>query len=130
MYDILKTLLALTLFYSHSIVHPIAKRILRVSKMANCRCGMETTKLTSWTDRNPGRQFLNCSRCGFVRRVDPPMCAKVLVVIPGLIRSMNRLEERVAIASAELWNYQLMLFCSWMFFFGFILTSKVVEGSG
>ncbi|CAI9268874.1 unnamed protein product [Lactuca saligna] len=112
MFDILKTLLAPTLFYSHATVHPIAKRIMRESKMVICRCGMETTKLTSWTDRNPGRQFLNCSRCGFVRWVDPPMCARELMVIPGLIRSMNRLEERVVIASAELWNYQLMLFCS------------------
>ena len=52
------------------------------------------------------------------------MCARALVVIPGLIRSMNRLEERVAIVTAELWNYQLMLFCSWVFFFGIILISK------
>ncbi|CAI9274580.1 unnamed protein product [Lactuca saligna] len=125
---ILKTLLAPTFFYSHSTVHPIAKRFLRVSKMAICRCGMETTKLTSWTDRNPGRQFLNCSICGFVRWVDPPMCARALVVNPGLIRSMNRLEERVAIASAELWNYRLILFYSWMCFL-FFLTSKDLDGN-
>lgn len=46
-------------------------------KMVICRCGRETMKVTSWTDRNPCKQFWSCSRfgsrCGFLVWVDPPI---------------------------------------------------------
>ncbi|GJU78507.1 hypothetical protein Tco_1275577 [Tanacetum coccineum] len=55
---------------------------------------------TSWTDYNPGRRFYCCSRrgtnYGIVDWYDPPMCARSVQIIPGLLRNMNGLQARVA----------------------------------
>uniref|UniRef100_A0A8R7QXY0 GRF-type domain-containing protein n=1 Tax=Triticum urartu TaxID=4572 RepID=A0A8R7QXY0_TRIUA len=40
----------------------------------NCYCSRKASLLTSWTDANPGRRYLCCSRamrCGFWRWFDP-----------------------------------------------------------
>ena len=79
--------------------------------MVVCRCGSPAIKLTSWTVRNPGRQFWRCSRsgtnCGFIGWVDPPMCPRAIVGIPGLLRAMNRLE-------IEVWKMKMLLLVSWI----------------
>ncbi|CAI9283648.1 unnamed protein product [Lactuca saligna] len=53
---------------------------------------------TSWTPLNPGRRFYDFPTkdfvCGFIRWVDPPMCARSKTIIPGLLRNINTLEER------------------------------------
>ena len=69
----------------HLLQYPIASHSERVT----CRCENEATNITSWRDRNPRRQFWNCTRCGFLRWPGPPMCARTLVVIPSLISSMK-----------------------------------------
>ncbi|CAI9271094.1 unnamed protein product [Lactuca saligna] len=46
----------------HPLRHPVASN----SKMVTCGCGNEAMEITSWTNQNPGRQFWNCTRCGFL----------------------------------------------------------------
>ncbi|GKD30889.1 hypothetical protein Tco_1529032 [Tanacetum coccineum] len=61
----------------------------------NCFCGNPTIVRTSWTDTNPGRRFRCCSSssCPIFSWVDPPMCARAVAIIPGLLRSRNALES-------------------------------------
>ncbi|KAK1411340.1 hypothetical protein QVD17_37888 [Tagetes erecta] len=55
-----------------------------------CSCGSASFVRTSLTPANPGRRFHCCiKKCGFVSWNDPPMCSRSVVVIPGLLRSMN-----------------------------------------
>ncbi|PWA61190.1 zinc finger, GRF-type [Artemisia annua] len=60
-----------------------------------CDCGKQATIKTSWTNRNPGRRFYCCPSCGFIGWTDPPMCCRAVVVIPGLLRARNELEEEL-----------------------------------
>ncbi|PWA56021.1 zinc finger, GRF-type [Artemisia annua] len=60
-----------------------------------CDCGKQATIKTSWTNRNPGRRFYCCPSCGFIGWMDPPMCCRAVVVIPGLLRARNELEEEL-----------------------------------
>nr|KAJ0228174.1 hypothetical protein LSAT_V11C100031460 [Lactuca sativa] len=80
-------------FVSHLLL------LLRDSKMVLCFCGNVVVVRTSWTSRNPGHRFYTCpkmgSRCGFLGWVDPPMCQRSTVIIPGLLRTMNRYEVEV-----------------------------------
>ena len=99
---------------------PEVRRYPKPKKMVSCHCGRLATMLTSWTPHNPGRRFWRCygngPHCGFVGWVDPPMCHRALMVIPGLLRSMNRLEERARVAEALLWKTKWLLVLSWIFF--------------
>ncbi|PWA46012.1 zinc finger, GRF-type [Artemisia annua] len=58
-----------------------------------CECGKTATIKTSWTNRNSGRRFYYCPACGFIGWIDPPMCYRVVDVIPGILRARNELEE-------------------------------------
>ncbi|KAH7841216.1 hypothetical protein Vadar_027176 [Vaccinium darrowii] len=64
-------------------------------------CGRPGNLTTSWTVSNPCRRFIGCQlygkdgACGYFMWVDPPMCARSRVVIPGLLRSLRRLEAEV-----------------------------------
>lgn len=56
----------------------------------SCFCGNPAVVRTSWTNINPGRRFQACSQvpgCGFFVWVDPPMCARAIAIIPGLLRT-------------------------------------------
>lgn len=55
-----------------------------------CRCKQLLSSTTSWTNANPGRRFVSCSKCGFFDWVDPPMCERARAIIPGLLRKLNR----------------------------------------
>ena len=44
---------------------------------------------------------------GFIGWVDPPMCPRAIVVIPSLLRAMNRLE-------IEVWKMKMLLLVSWI----------------
>ncbi|GKG55980.1 hypothetical protein Tco_0574874, partial [Tanacetum coccineum] len=60
-------------------------------------CGLPAVTRTSWTDANPGHKFLGCPQIEGQRNIyfgwlDPPMCQRALIIIPGLLRSRNRLE--------------------------------------
>ncbi|XP_058194354.1 uncharacterized protein LOC131311052 [Rhododendron vialii] len=80
--------------------HPKGEKKHKEEEMEGqfCYCGKVGKTTTSWTDSNPGRRFIGCERygkdgaCGFFVWVDPPMCARSRVVIPGLLRSIGRLE--------------------------------------
>ena len=49
---------------------------------------------TAWTSNNAGRRFRTCPdrMCRFFAWIDPPMCERAKIVIPGLIRRINNLE--------------------------------------
>ncbi|KAH7843811.1 hypothetical protein Vadar_021024 [Vaccinium darrowii] len=65
-----------------------------------CFCGRLGKISCSWIAANLGRRFVGCERygkrgaCGYFMWVDTPMCARARVVIPGLIRSIGRLEAQ------------------------------------
>ncbi|GKE03308.1 zinc finger, GRF-type containing protein [Tanacetum coccineum] len=61
------------------------------------RCGAPSIVRTSWTNTNPGRRFYCCSvRCGIIDWYDPEMCPRSVMIIPGLLRSMNALQATVS----------------------------------
>nr|KAJ0192462.1 hypothetical protein LSAT_V11C800402040 [Lactuca sativa] len=95
--------------------------LLRDSKMVLCFCGNVAVVRTSWTSRNPGRRFYACpkmgSRCGFLGWFDPPMCQRSTVIIPGLLRTMNRYEVEVG-------QLKMCLLASWVLFMLFVLFWK------
>nr|KAJ0202388.1 hypothetical protein LSAT_V11C600312330 [Lactuca sativa] len=65
--------------------------------MVMCFCGKWAIVRTSWTVNNPGRRFWGCpdpnSSCGFIGWYDEPMCARSKVIIPGLLRTINKLPK-------------------------------------
>ncbi|PWA95313.1 zinc finger, GRF-type [Artemisia annua] len=58
--------------------------------MVQCWCGQTAVVRTSWTNRNPGRRFYGC--CDFIDWYDPPMCARSVSIIPGLLRARNAIQ--------------------------------------
>ncbi|PWA74705.1 zinc finger, GRF-type [Artemisia annua] len=89
-----------------------------------CDCGKQTTIKTSWTNRNPGRRFYCCPSCGFIGWTDPPMCCRAVVVIHGLLRARNELEEELKEQlrlmrekDQQLKKLNKFLIFSWVFFF-------------
>ncbi|GJX13157.1 zinc finger, GRF-type containing protein [Tanacetum coccineum] len=65
--------------------------------MALCFSGLPAVTRTSWTDANPGRRFLGCpliegQRCIYFGWLDPPICQRAMLIIPGLLRARNRME--------------------------------------
>ncbi|GJR59207.1 hypothetical protein Tco_1501369 [Tanacetum coccineum] len=56
---------------------------------------------TSWTNCNLGRRFYACptygEKCPFLGWVDPPMCPRVVDIIPSLLRNRNQLEDMLDI---------------------------------
>ncbi|KAH7858504.1 hypothetical protein Vadar_024703 [Vaccinium darrowii] len=66
-----------------------------------CFCGRVEKINCSWTTSNPGRRFIGCEHygkpgaCGYFMWVDTSMCDRARVVIPGLLRSIRRLEAQV-----------------------------------
>ena len=59
-----------------------------------CGCGALAEQHTAWTTANAGRRFVACPyrRCRFFSWVDPPLCDRARVIIPGLVRRINALE--------------------------------------
>ncbi|GJY65347.1 zinc finger, GRF-type containing protein [Tanacetum coccineum] len=93
--------------------------------MVDCFCQRPAVNRTSWTQNHPGRRFWACSRivtdCGFFRWIDPPMCARSVQIIPGLLRSMNDHQERVNAMAAANARLKICLVCSWMLFLLFLM---------
>ncbi|KAM7511120.1 hypothetical protein LguiB_009995 [Lonicera macranthoides] len=88
-----------------------------------CFCGYPSILKTSWTDSNPGRRFLGCSRfgsqhgCGFFLWIDPPMCARSLQIISGLLRRTSNLQDMIErVKRREKWPWVLLCF-SWVIIF-------------
>ncbi|WOG86373.1 hypothetical protein DCAR_0205576 [Daucus carota subsp. sativus] len=70
-----------------------------------CLCGNVVIQQTSWTQTNPGRRFAACvdRRCNKLSRwLEEPVCSRAQVIIPGLLRRINKLEEEKMELEAKL----------------------------
>ncbi|CAI9279395.1 unnamed protein product [Lactuca saligna] len=90
-------------------------------KMPICACGnRDLAIVTSWSDLNPRRRFWSClrneRRCGWIGWFDEPMCPRSVEVMPGLIRSMNKLQESLQQATLQARMYKLFILFSWGLF--------------
>ncbi|KAL8228269.1 hypothetical protein R6Q57_015853 [Mikania cordata] len=89
-------------------------------EMIFCGCGKESVVRTSWTSRNPGRRFYSCldrgSNCSFITWVDPEMCPRSILIIPGLLKSKNEAERKCRAVTDERNSLRKYLFISWVFF--------------
>ncbi|GKE35250.1 RNA-directed DNA polymerase, eukaryota, partial [Tanacetum coccineum] len=65
--------------------------------------------------------FEGVTDCGFFRWIDPPMCARSVQIIPGLLRSMNDHQERVNAMAAANARLKICLVCSWVLFLHFLM---------
>ncbi|GKA75577.1 hypothetical protein Tco_0781955 [Tanacetum coccineum] len=79
--------------------------------MVRCRiCRSPGVIKTSWTPTNPGRCFYCCSKrginYGIIDWFDPPMCDRAVKIIPGLLRTMNELQEIIAHYRAQETNVE------------------------
>ncbi|CAL9001750.1 unnamed protein product [Prunus brigantina] len=97
-----------------------------------CWCGKAATIQTSWTDSNSGRRFSMCAAkvretkkgfkgCQFWAWFDPAMCERSKAVIPGLLKSRNKLEKSVAKARQREKVVWVLLVASWVLFASIIL---------
>ncbi|GKB00967.1 zinc finger, GRF-type containing protein [Tanacetum coccineum] len=97
--------------------------------MALCFCGHPAVTRTSWTDVNPGRRFLACpqlngERCiYFDWVVDPPMCQRDMMIIPGLLRVRNMMEADMMVLVQANRNLKKYLIFSSLAFAFFLLLS-------
>ncbi|GJR58587.1 zinc finger, GRF-type containing protein [Tanacetum coccineum] len=96
--------------------------------MALCFCGLPAVHRTSWTDANPGRRFLGCpkiegQRCIYFHWLDPPMCQRAMLIIPGLLRARNRMEADMMVLVQANRNLKKYLILSWVAFALFLLLS-------
>ncbi|KAL7124209.1 hypothetical protein ABFS83_14G033100 [Erythranthe nasuta] len=68
----------------------------------NCKCGFRLPVITSWTPDNPGRRYQACPNygkstyCGVFKWLDPEICGRSKMIIPGLLRRVNKLEAELA----------------------------------
>ena len=73
-----------------------------------CLCGRLGKLATSCTENNPGRRFVGCQHfesgnsCGFFQWLDPPMCERSKQIIPGLIRKVENLQNKLMTRENEL----------------------------
>ncbi|GKE12677.1 zinc finger, GRF-type containing protein [Tanacetum coccineum] len=87
--------------------------------MVRCACGLEVVIRTSWTNRNPCRRFYGCptlsTTCvNFLRWFDPPICQRSVQIIPKLLRSLNELEEILAMVEEKRRKLLKFLIISWV----------------
>ncbi|KAL4560872.1 hypothetical protein LXL04_033028 [Taraxacum kok-saghyz] len=88
--------------------------------MVLCFCGRVAIVRTAWTSTNPGRRFHACpkqgSRCGFLGWIDPPMCARSVDIIPGLLRNINKHEIANSNLMEETTKWMKYFLASWVMF--------------
>ncbi|PWA84898.1 zinc finger, GRF-type [Artemisia annua] len=86
-----------------------------------CQCGLPTVLRTSWTATNPGRRFHCCPKigqdsCGFNGFYDPPMCPRLVQIIPGLLRNINHVQEVATNNERRATTFKNLLLLSWLVF--------------
>ncbi|GKC86552.1 hypothetical protein Tco_1147201 [Tanacetum coccineum] len=91
-------------------------------------CGLPAATRTSWTDTNPGCRFLGCpkiegQRSIYFQWLDPPMCQRAMLIIPGLLRARNRMEANMMVLVQANRNLKKYLILSWVAFALFLLLS-------
>ncbi|GJW14102.1 hypothetical protein Tco_0018235 [Tanacetum coccineum] len=89
--------------------------------MVRCLRGLEGVIRTSWTNQNPGRRFYGCPTLSptcvnFLRFFDPPRYQKSVQIIPGLLRSLNELEEILPMVEEKRLKLLKYLIISWVVF--------------
>ncbi|XP_050219102.1 uncharacterized protein LOC126669631 [Mercurialis annua] len=68
------------------------------SSLPMCNCGQIAILKTAWTNANPGRRFLGCSRygtmgaCNYFAWFDDETCDHTRVVILGLLKKLRKYE--------------------------------------
>ncbi|PWA45340.1 ccc1 family [Artemisia annua] len=98
----------------------------------HARCGLPTVIRTTWRPGNPGRRFYCFPKPepndGFQDWVDPPMCARSVMIIPGLLNNMNQLQETARENAAKAREnaskarrFKIMLGLSWLFFVMYLM---------
>ena len=91
---------------------------------ARCICGAVAVIKTSWTNQNPGRRFYGCPlpECNrWVDWVDPPMCHRSAMIIPGLLRSINRHQAVIQEVEQARSRMKKYLIVSWLFFLLYVM---------
>ncbi|PWA81205.1 zinc finger, GRF-type [Artemisia annua] len=83
--------------------------------MVHCWCGKQTITRTSWTSANPGCRFYGCPD-EWIGWYDPEMCAHSRMIIQGLLRGRNELDERLEVAQGDVWKWKIYLVLSWILF--------------
>nr|XP_027071794.1 uncharacterized protein LOC113696605 [Coffea arabica] len=106
-----------------------------------CNCGKQVLMMISWTDLNPKRRFCRCPNYRVIpfplyrnrgMQVlglgDPEMCQRSKDIIPGLIRTKNKLEfeierlqENSKLQEAKLRRLKMFLFLHWVVAVAWIL---------
>ncbi|KAL6286841.1 hypothetical protein ACE6H2_011231 [Prunus campanulata] len=69
-----------------------------MSETHRCFCGGFARLETSWTKDNPRRRFWTCCRnkgCGYFKWLDPQMCARSKMIIPGLLKSIDKADDEL-----------------------------------
>ncbi|GKA10120.1 zinc finger, GRF-type containing protein [Tanacetum coccineum] len=87
--------------------------------MVRCACGLEAMIRTSWANRNQSRRFYGCpilspTCVNFLQWFDPPMCKRSVLIIPGLLRSRNELEEILVMVEEKRLKLMKFLIISWV----------------
>ncbi|PQM40776.1 uncharacterized protein Pyn_12229 [Prunus yedoensis var. nudiflora] len=101
-------------------------------EVSMCSCGKAATIRTLWTYSNPGRRFSKCAvkvcdtnkgfkGCQLWAWFDPAMCERSKAVIPGLLKSWNRLEKSVGKGRQREKVVWVLLVASWVLFASIIL---------
>ncbi|XBI72936.1 hypothetical protein VPH35_066780 [Triticum aestivum] len=77
---------------------PYSENPLEYEPAVFCSCGAKAARLTSWTDANPGRRYMSCSRatgCPLPhwRWLDPKPSAYMRELLVGLRDRIRVLEE-------------------------------------
>ncbi|KAI7730087.1 hypothetical protein M8C21_022055 [Ambrosia artemisiifolia] len=96
--------------------------------MELCNCRREAILKTSWTNDKPGRRFYTCplqNGCQYFNWFDPPMCERSTKIIPGLLRSKNRLEGEVTYLNTKLKRKNYIICCLVIS----LIFSKVIFGA-
>ncbi|CAB4281977.1 unnamed protein product [Prunus armeniaca] len=66
-----------------------------------CKCLKEALIRILWTDLNPGRRFYVCGTQGWG---DLEMCDRSSQIIPGLLRRIRTMEEKLQLQRAKGWE--------------------------
>ena len=90
--------------------------------MVQCWCGQTALIHTSWNNRNLGRRFYGY--CDFIDWYDPPMCARSVSIIPGLLRARNAIQATLDDTRREAAKMKKYLILSWILFLLFVLFYK------
>lgn len=96
---------------------------------------------TTWTPSNAGRRFTGCAncKCQYFRGVDPLLCDRARLILPGLMRRINHLEEEKkqletinlekkqneAVGYLECSTTMKMLLVTWVLIVSYIFCNKV-----